>query len=134
MCVVLSPMHDDTAAPIRQTQLFRWRGMPVEKISSTVCRQIVWGQKGTLARFCFAEGTHLSAHRHESEQHTCVLEGAMRVIAGDAEIVVRAGEVLLIPASVEHEVWVLEDSLVFDFFAPPREDWRAGHDGYLVGR
>ena len=52
------------------------------------------------------------------------------MIAGDTEIVVRAGEVLLIPASVEHEVWVLEDSLVFDFFAPPREDWRAGHERF----
>jgi quercetin dioxygenase-like cupin family protein len=32
------------------------------------------------------------------------------------------GEIVHIPAGVEHEVTFLEDALVFDVFQPPRED------------
>ncbi len=116
-------------------QLIRWSEVPVEEISPTVRRQVLWGKNGTLARFLFDKGTHVSAHKHESEQHTCVVQGAIKAkLAGeDSEIVVRAGEVLLIPGDVEHEVWVLEDSILMDFFAPARQDWLKGAHRYLAG-
>ncbi len=116
-------------------QLIRWSDVPVEEISPTVRRQVLWGENGTLARFTFAKGTHVSAHRHKSEQHTCVLEGGIRAkLSGvDAELLVKAGEVLLIPGDVEHEVWVLEDSVLLDFFAPARDDWTQGAHRYLAG-
>ena len=40
----------------------------------------------------------------------------------------------MIEANKEHEVWALEDSLLLDFFAPPRLDWLTGHQQYLEGR
>jgi hypothetical protein len=32
----------------------------------------------------------------------------------------------VVPGGVEHEAWFSEDTEVIDFFAPPREDFRAG--------
>ena len=115
-------------------QLVRWSEIPSEKISVGVERRVIWGERGTLARFAFRRGTHVSRHSHQSEQHTCVLEGALRVALAGREITLRAGEVLVIPGGVEHEVWMLEDSVVLDFFAPPRDDWRLGAHHYLLGR
>ena len=43
----------------------------------------------------------------------------------------RAGEVLVIPPEVEPEVWVLQDTVVLDFFAPTRPDWRESLPQYL---
>jgi len=114
--------------------IIRWEEIPTEKISEGVERQVVWGEKGTLARFHFAKGTHVSPHQHEAEQHTCLLEGAMRVRAVGRAFELRAGGVLVIPARTEHEVWFVEDSLVLDFFAPPRHDWRQGEANYLKGK
>jgi quercetin dioxygenase-like cupin family protein len=116
--------------------LVRWAELPAEQIGEHVVRQATSGEKATLARFRFAKGTHVSAHAHESEQYTCVLQGAIRAqLAGEpADVCVREGEVLLIPPNVQHEVWVLEESLLLDFFVPPRLDWLAGRHQYLEGR
>ncbi len=46
----------------------------------------------------------------------------------------RAGEVLVIPPEVEPEVWVLQDTVVLDFFAPTRHDWRERPPQYLKGK
>ncbi len=112
---------------------FRWEGVEQEKLSAEVTRQVLWGQRGTLARFHFARGTHVSRHAHPSEQFTCMVEGAMRIRVGREETVLRAGEILVVPPDAEHEVWVLEEAVVLDFFAPPRDDWKQGRHQYLAG-
>jgi quercetin dioxygenase-like cupin family protein len=114
-------------------QVVNWSSVEREKIAEGVERRVIWGAKGTTARFAFARGTHVSAHAHEAEQHTCLLEGAMRVRAAGREFEMRGGSVLVIPPQVEHEVWFLEDSVVLDFFSPPRDDWRQGRHAYLRG-
>jgi quercetin dioxygenase-like cupin family protein len=50
---------------------------------------------------------------------------------GDREIVVRAGEVLVIPSNLPHRALALEDTLDVDVFNPPRQDWLNGSDAYL---
>lgn len=112
----------------------RWEDVPREKLAEGVERQVVWGERGTLARFTFAKGIHVSPHKHEAEQHTCLLEGTMRVRVEGRDIELRAGQVLVLPPWAEHEVWFLEDCVVLDFFAPPREDWKRGSHAYLQGR
>ena len=111
-----------------------WDKVEQEKIHDGVERQVIWGRAGTLARFRFARGTHVSAHAHPSEQFTCMVEGAMRIRIGANEQVLRAGEILVVPPNEQHEVWVLEDAVVLDFFAPAREDWKQGRHQYLAGR
>lgn len=112
----------------------RWETVEQEKIHEGVQRQVIWGQQGTAARFQFARGTHVSAHSHAAEQFTCMLEGAMRIRMANEETILRAGDILVIPGGVEHEVWVQEDAVVLDFFAPAREDWKQGRHQYLAGR
>jgi quercetin dioxygenase-like cupin family protein len=112
---------------------FRWESVEQEKLGEGVARQVLWGERGTLARFRFAAGTHVSPHAHPSEQFTCMVQGAMRVRVGREETVLRAGQILIVPPDAEHEVWVLEESVVLDFFAPPRDDWKQGRHQYLAG-
>jgi quercetin dioxygenase-like cupin family protein len=112
----------------------RWEDVPREKLSPTLERQVVWGEKATLARFHLAKGTHIARHKHENEQYTCLLQGAMKMELEDHQLTLHTGEVLLIPSWAEHEVWVLEDSVVLDFFSPARQDWREGRHQYLQGK
>ena len=112
----------------------RWETVPVERIHDGVERQVIWGEKGTLARFRFASGAHVSKHSHAAEQFTCILRGSMRMALAGRELVLRAGDVLVIPSHAEHEVWMLDDCEVIDYFAPPRDDWKEGRSQYLAGR
>ena len=52
----------------------------------------------------------------------------------DEEVIVRAGEVLIIPADLPHSAEALEDTLDIDIFDPPRQDWLDGTDNYLRSR
>lgn len=113
-------------------QTARWEEAPLERLSDRIERRVVWGQQATLARFSLAKGAHVSRHHHPAEQFTCVMEGAIRLELAGRELVLRAGDMLVIPPNLDHEAWVLEDTVVWDFFAPPRDDWKAGKDQYLT--
>ena len=57
-----------------------------------------------------------------------------RPIAEGKEVIVRAGEVLVIPPNIVHGAVAIEDTVDFDFFAPPRQDWLNQTDHYLRGK
>ena len=106
--------------------------IPVEKLNPLLDRQFVYGEQGMLARLILRKGCVVPEHSHANEQITYVLEGALRFALGDGQvIVVRSGEVLVIPPHLSHRVDALEDTLDLDVFTPPRADWIAGTDAYL---
>jgi len=115
-------------------QIAKWDAVPREKLTPTMERQVIWGEQVTMARFHLGRGTHIALHKHESEQLTTVLSGALKLDIAGQVVTVRPGEVLVIPAWAEHEAWAVEDSVVLDVFSPPRTDWQAGQHGYLQGK
>jgi quercetin dioxygenase-like cupin family protein len=113
-----------------KNQALRWEDIPAEKMNENITRQVIWGENGTLARLTFAKGTHTSPHKHEAEQHTCIVNGTLEFRIGDERLVLKSNDMLVVPSWVEHEAWALEDTTVIDFFAPRREDWLRGEDSY----
>lgn len=108
-----------------------WEKMENEKLNEKIGRQMVSGEDATLARILLSRGAIVPRHSHRSEQYSLVLSGAMKFRFDDGEVVLRAGEVLLIPANVPHAAEALEDTVDIDFFAPRREDWINKDDAYL---
>lgn len=76
-----------------------------------------------LAQIYLKRGALIPMHTHESEQMTYILQGALRFLVGDEEVIVREGEVLLIPSLVPHQAEALEDTFELDVFSPIRPDW-----------
>jgi quercetin dioxygenase-like cupin family protein len=106
--------------------------IPVEKLNPLLDRQFVYGEQGMLARLILRKGCVVPEHSHANEQITYVLEGALQFALGDGRvIVVRSGEVLVIPPHLSHRVDALEDTIDLDVFTPPRADWIDGTDAYL---
>jgi unsaturated pyranuronate lyase len=115
---------------------FRWDDMPRETLKEGVGRRLVTGDRVMLAHVYFETGTEVPTHRHDNEQITYILEGALQFFLGEDEEevhTVRAGEVLVIPSDVPHRAVALEDTLDVDVFSPPRQDWLDGTDAYLRG-
>ena len=113
---------------------YRWNEMPKEKVSDMLDRRLVTGDRIMLAHVYLKKGCIVPQHKHENEQITYILEGALRFWIGEnreQELVVSAGEVLHIPSNVPHEALALEDTLDVDVFSPPRADWLNKTDDYL---
>ncbi len=113
---------------------FRWADMPTEKVSDTLERRLVTGERMMLAHVYLKKGCLVPRHQHENEQLTYILEGALHFWLGEdegEEVVVRAGEVLTIPSNLPHKALALEDTVDVDIFSPPRQDWLDGTDAYL---
>ena len=108
-----------------------WNQVEREHLNPLIDREMVYGQQIMLARVFLKKGGHVPLHHHHNEQVTYILEGALKFAINGKEIVVRAGEVLCIPANMPHEAWALEDTLDLDVFTPPREDWLGKTDDYL---
>ncbi|MBB6147098.1 quercetin dioxygenase-like cupin family protein [Silvibacterium bohemicum] len=106
--------------------------IPVDHMNPLLDRQFVHGEQGMLARITLRKGCIVPRHNHPNEQITYILEGALKFVLGDGEeVVVRAGEVLVIPPNLPHSAEALEDTVDLDVFTPPRADWLDGTDAYL---
>jgi len=108
--------------------------MPKERVSDLLDRRLITGDSMMLAHVYLKKGCIVPKHSHMNEQITYILEGALRFCLGEdqtEEIVVNAGEVLVIPPDVPHMAEALEDTLDVDIFSPPRADWLAKTDDYL---
>jgi quercetin dioxygenase-like cupin family protein len=70
-------------------------------------------------------------HHHVNQQVTMLKSGALQFDMGGETIILRAGEVLVIPPNLPHRVEALEESTATDLFTPAREDWIRGDDAYL---
>jgi quercetin dioxygenase-like cupin family protein len=116
--------------PAKST-LTRWADIEVEALNPLIGRQFVVGSNVMVARVLLKKGAHVPLHSHHNEQVTYILEGALKFVLEDKEVVVHEGEVLCIPPHVPHEAFALEDTVDLDIFNPPRQDWIDRDDAYL---
>ena len=85
------------------------------KVLSGAVNMVFWGKLDA--------GTMAPRHSHPNEQITWLVSGRLATAIGDdPETIVEAGQVMLIPAGVEHETKYLTDCEIVEFFSPPRTD------------
>lgn len=112
-------------------KFLNWESVPLETMSNMISRKVISGEKAMVAQVFLKKDAVVPEHHHESEQLTYILEGALKFDIEGREVIVRAGEVLLIPSHVPHRAVALEDTLDVDIFSPIRTDWLKKDDAYL---
>jgi len=112
-------------------ELFSWEAVKKEVLNDKLARKVISGEKITIAQIFLAKDGVVPLHHHENEQISSGVTGAMRFEIEGKEIVLRAGDVLVIPPNIPHRVVALEDSQALDVFSPIRIDWLTGKDDYL---
>jgi quercetin dioxygenase-like cupin family protein len=110
-----------------------WDAMAPEELNPLLTRRFISGERITLAKISLKKGCVVPAHNHDNEQLTTVMTGALKFFIAGEEIIVRAGETLVIPAGLLHGAEAVEDTDVIDVFSPLRDDWIEGRDSYLRG-
>jgi quercetin dioxygenase-like cupin family protein len=120
-----------TSETTGKLQYIRFEDHPVETVNPLLDRQLVTGDRSMLARIILHKGCIVPKHSHDNEQITYVLEGSLKFDIDGREIIVKSGEVLVIPSQMPHSAVALEDTVDLDIFCPPRADWLQGTDAYL---
>jgi quercetin dioxygenase-like cupin family protein len=118
-------------------RFFRWDDIPHERVTESLTRKLITGDRMMLAHVYLDKGCIVPRHSHDNEQLTYIVSGALRFWIGpegEETMDVRAGEVLHIPSNVPHRAEALEDTLDVDIFSPPREDWLNKTDTYFHNR
>lgn len=88
-------------------------------------RRRVIGERAMISHVTLREGCDVPSHRHENEQFSCILSGALEFGTGEPgspahkTIVVRAGEMIHLPSNLPHSARALQDTVVLDIFSPP---------------
>jgi quercetin dioxygenase-like cupin family protein len=108
-----------------------WDTVPLETMSDLISRKVISGEKAMVAQVFLKKDAVVPEHKHESEQITYIISGALKFDIEGREVIVRAGEVLHIPSWVPHRAVALEDTLDVDVFSPIRTDWLTKDDAYL---
>jgi quercetin dioxygenase-like cupin family protein len=111
--------------------LYNWASIEKEQVNPLFARQVIHGEKMTVARIHLGKGCLVPEHSHVSEQITAVQEGRLRMRITGRDLTLEAGAVVHIPSNVPHSVEALEDTVAVDVFSPVRDDWRRGDDAYL---
>ena len=86
-------------------------------------RTLCHGVNTLLTEFRLQGGNTLPAHHHPQEQTGYLISGHLRLRIGDREHDVRPGDAWCIPANVEHQATILEDSVALEVFSPVRTDY-----------
>ena len=123
-------MSSNPSTPIKAS-VHSWDGIAPEQLSPLLTRQYITGQQAMLARIVLRKGCVVPEHSHPNEQLAFILEGALRFEVAGETYIIRTGEILVIPPNVPPSAIALEDTIDFDVFAPPRQDWIDGQDAYL---
>jgi quercetin dioxygenase-like cupin family protein len=112
-------------------KLYNWDQLPAEQMNAQIVRKVVHTEQMTIARLNIMKDAVVPEHAHINEQVANVERGSLQFHIGGADLVVSAGESLVIPPNVPHGVVALEDTVVTDVFTPRRDDWIKGDDAYL---
>ena len=84
---------------------------------------LAFGEKSNLCEFKLSKGFRLPSHSHPYEQTGILISGKLNFRIDQKWHKAEPGDSWSIPENVEHEVEILEDSVVLEVFSPVRPDY-----------
>lgn len=76
--------------------------------ASVVSTTLLEKKTGTVTLFAFAQGQGLSEHTAPFDAMVCVLDGVAEITIGGNPVIVRHGEMIVMPAHKPHALKALE--------------------------
>jgi quercetin dioxygenase-like cupin family protein len=128
---MLSQFGKNEEAPLSALVKSSWKTMEMEQLNDKLSRQMISGENATISQLVLKKGAVVPRHSHTNEQYSWIISGSLKFIFDDREVLVGAGEILVIPPNMAHAAVALEDTVDVDIFAPRREDWIRKEDSYL---
>ncbi len=117
----------------QEIQHFSFKDLPSKPLNQLLTRSTISGESGTIGYFTYKKDAVVPMHQHANEQYSLITQGSVKVLVAGKEVIVKAGEGIIIPPNIPHSFIALEDNTIdIDFFSPARMDWLAGTDNYFA--
>jgi quercetin dioxygenase-like cupin family protein len=87
-------------------------------------RIVADGDKMMVVEIHLAKGSVVPRHSHIHEQASTIYKGKLRFEFDSGAVEYVAGQVAFMVSMQPHRVIALEDTIAYDAFSPPREDFR----------
>lgn len=102
-------------------------GLNATETRPGVRRSVFSGDGATLAFTTLDPGHTARPHSHPHEQIVYLLAGEALFVVGDEEVVLKAGDMLVVPPGVEHWAETIGEVPVLDLsiFSPRRDEYAA---------
>ncbi len=101
--------------------------LPADRPMPKIERRRIIGDNMMVSAVHLERGFELDSHSHANEQFVLLLKGRCRFTLGQPgsssfrEVIVSAGQVLVLPGNLPHSCTALEDTDILDLFSPPSE-------------
>lgn len=89
-----------------------WADVAKEEVFAGVYKQILVTETSTLVRYIYHPGCVFPVHSHPEEQITVVHSGEIEFNVGGKDVVLRKGQVAVIPGHTPHGARVVADEIV----------------------
>ena len=90
----------------------RWDEIALDKVTEMVSRKTVAGVSASVTQAYFKKGTLVPLHPAPAEQILYVLQGALRIRADDEDLIIREGELVVLPGGVLRQAESFDDTFV----------------------
>jgi unsaturated pyranuronate lyase len=102
----------------------QWSEIAWERVNDSIDRKMVMGERLMMVMYRFAPNQSWPEEVHEAEQGGYVLRGKIELTlpAQDVKRILGEGDGYLIPSRIPHSWRVLEETVLIDFFSPPRRE------------
>jgi quercetin dioxygenase-like cupin family protein len=92
-------------------------------IDGVSMRPLAWEEKTILCEFKLEKGHKIPSHQHPCEQTGYLISGKLNFRIDKIWHLAETGDSWSIPENLEHEVEILENSVVLELFSPIRPDY-----------
>ena len=103
---------------------FHWSEIPWERVNESIDRRVVLGDRLMMVMYRFAPDQTWPEEVHEAEQGGYILKGRIELSlpAQGEKHSLGPGDGYRIPSWTPHSWSVLEETILIDFFSPPRRE------------
>lgn len=89
-----------------------WKDIPEEEVFPGIFRQALVTASSTIVRYVYHPGCDFPVHSHPEEQITIVHSGEIEFSVDGQKVILREGQVAVIPGGTPHGARVLADEVV----------------------
>jgi len=102
---------------------YKWDDVPRVEVTPQIGRRAISGEKAMVTQFHLAKAAVVAQHNHPHEQILIIVSGVIEFESAGDRRILRPGDVAHVPSNVPHGGMMLEDTVTYEIFSPPRQEF-----------
>ena len=93
-------------------QVMHWQASSDGELDAETLQRKLESAGFTVSTYTYPAGTHFPPHTHAVNKCDAVLRGRFKITCGERAVILEAGDLMFVPAGLEHAAEVVGDEAV----------------------